>query len=176
MWPFNHTRPSALSMTCNPPSAAMTAHVFLTRSFYVLIYTYRYTCTKCSTWNIVRTIKPRLTLFFDRLDVQAPPEIPAGNRAIRSPRLSDLRHHSGLRPLALPVVPLDGRLHAIIANRQNIRMPQGEHQEHVRRPDANPFDLSKMRDNFFFRQFGQAPELQEASRNLFGEVAQIRRL
>jgi hypothetical protein len=36
-------------------------------------------------------------------------------------------------------------------NRQNIRMPQREHQEHARRPDANAFDLGQMLDRFFFR-------------------------
>src|ERR1039458_1324577 len=167
MWPFNHTRPSALSMTCNPPSATMTRTYFLHGHI-----TYLYVRTNIPAQNVPRGTlyvqssvtqnlgESRLELFLDRLDVQTLPKIPAGNRAIRSPRLSDLRHHSGLRPLALPVVPLDGRLHAIIANRQNIRMPQGEHQEHVRRPDANAFELSKMRDNFFFRQFRQALELQ----------------
>src|ERR1039458_6179478 len=118
----------------------------------------------CSTWNIVRTItrhaKSRLRSFFDRLNVQTPPKIPASNRAIRRPSLSNLLHHGRLRPLTFLVVLLDRSLHAIIANRQNIRTPQGEHQEHVRGPDANPFNLSKMRDHFFFRQFRKALELQ----------------
>src|SRR5208283_5183517 len=64
--------------------------------------------------------------------------------------ISKLLHHSGLRPLAFLVMLLDSSLHAVIADRQNIRMPQGEHQEHVRRPDADAFDLSKMRNHFLF--------------------------
>src|ERR1035441_1168047 len=135
----------------------------LTFAFYTpRLSSYVRTHLSCSTWNIVRTItrhaKSRLRSFFDRLSVHTPPKIPARNRAIRSPRFRDLKHHIRLRPLAFLVVLLDGSLHAVIANRQNIRTPQREHQEHVRRPDANPFNLSKMRDHFFFRQFRQASE------------------
>src|SRR5271166_1793073 len=83
-------------------------------------------------------------LFFYRLYVQALPQIPACNRAIRSPGLCDFLHHGRLGPLAFLVMLLDGSLHAVIANRQNIRTPQGEHQKHVRRPDADAFDLSEM--------------------------------
>jgi len=52
---FNHTRPPALSKTCNPAQRDLTACVFLTRSLYVRICTHNYTSTKCSTRNIVRT-------------------------------------------------------------------------------------------------------------------------
>ena len=44
------------------------------------------------------------------------------------------------------------------------------------RPDAHALDLGEMRDHFFFRQFRQALELQQASRGLLGEITQIRRL
>ena len=81
-------------------------------------------------------------LFFYCLDIQTSPQIPAGNRAIRGPWFRDFLHHGGLGPLTLLVVLLDGSLHAVIADRKNVRMPQGEHQKHVSGPDANAFDLS----------------------------------
>src|ERR1035438_5674155 len=93
-------------------------------------------------------VKPRLyALFFDRLDIQTFPKIPASNRAIRSPRFRDFQHHRRFRPLTFFVMLLDGSLHAVIANGQNIRTPQGEHQEHVRRPNADALDLGEMRDD-----------------------------
>jgi len=73
-------------------------------------------------------------------------------------------------------VLLDGSLHAVIASGQNIWTSQREHQEHVRRPDADALDLGQMRDHFFFRQFRHTLELQQAGLRLLGEIAQIRRL
>src|SRR5208282_1096957 len=109
-----------------------------------------YTCVYAIIARPVDSCKARESRFFYRLNIQTPPQIPASNRAIRSPGFSNLLHHSGLRPLAFLVMLLDSSLHAVIADRQNIRMPQGEHQEHVRRPDADAFDLSKMRNHFLF--------------------------
>src|ERR1039458_6130637 len=153
----------------------------LTFAFYTpRLSSYVRTHLSCSTWNIVRTItrhaKSRLRSFFDRLSVHTPPKIPARNRALRSPRFRDLKDHIRLRPLTFLVVLLDGSLHAVIADRQNIRTPQGEHQEHVRRPDADALDLGEMRYHFFFRHFRHALELQQAGCSFLGEVAQIRRL
>src|ERR1039457_4099150 len=90
-----------------------------------------------------KPLKTRLSiLFFYRLDIQTSPQIPAGNRAIGSPRFCDLLHHGGLGPLTFLVMLLNGSLHAVIADRKNVRTPQGEHQKHVSGPDANAFDLS----------------------------------
>ena len=50
----------------------------------------------------------RLRLFFHRLNIQTPPQIPAGDRAIGRPGFRDLLHHGGLRLLAFLVVLLDG--------------------------------------------------------------------
>src|ERR1039458_8981049 len=111
MWPFNHTRPSALSMTCNPPSATMTRTYFLHGHI-----TYLYVRTNIPAQNVPRgtlyvqssvTQNPgesRPRLFFDRLNIQALPQIPASNRAIRSPRFRDLQHRRRLGPLAFLVV------------------------------------------------------------------------
>src|SRR5260221_10604140 len=116
------------------------------------------------------------SLSLHRLDIQTPPQIPARNRAIRYPRFRDLLHHRGLRPLTFLVVLLDGGLYAVIAGRQNIRTPQCEHQEHVRRPDAYAFDLGEMRAHFFFRGAGHALELQQPSFGLLAAIDEIHSL
>src|ERR1017187_4142385 len=141
---------------CKKPREPLTFAFYTPHLSSVCTYTFAMFHVEHCTYNQA----PRLRSFFDRLNVQTPPKIPARNRAIRSPRFRDLKHHIRLRPLTFLVMLLDGSLHAVIADRQNIRTPQREHQEHVRRPDANPFNLSKMRDHFFFRQFRQALELQ----------------
>ena len=120
-----------------------------------------------------RYLAARDRLFLDRLDLQASPQIPAGDRPIRSPGFGDLLHHHRLRPLAFLVVLLDGRLHSVIANRQNIRMPQGKHQEHVGGPDADALDLSEMRNDFVFGHTRHALKLQQPSLGFFGEVPQV---
>jgi len=120
-----------------------------------------------------RYLAARDRLFLDRLDLQASPQIPAGDRPIGSPGFGDLQHHHRLRPLAFLVVLLDGRLHSVIANRQNIRMPQGKHQEHVGGPDADALDLSEMRNDFVFGHTRHALKLQQPSLGFFGEVPQV---
>src|SRR6266851_6827431 len=83
-------------------------------------------------------------LFFHRLHIQTLPQIPAGDRAIGRPRFRNLLHYRGLGPLTFLVVLLDGSLHAVVAGREDIRTTQREHQEHVRRPDADALDLGEI--------------------------------
>ena len=69
----------------------------------------------------------------------------------------------------------DGGLHAVIAGGQNVGMAQGEHEEHVRGPDADAFDLGEVGDDFFFRHLSHALELQHSGSGLLGKIAEIGR-
>src|ERR1700681_5045232 len=60
-------------------------------------------------------------------DVQASPQIPARDGAVRCPGFRDLSHNVWLRPFALFVMLLDRRLNAVVSGRQNIRTLQREH-------------------------------------------------
>src|SRR5450755_2650837 len=77
-------------------------------------------------------------------DIETAPKIPAGNAAIRLPAFGDLFHLRGLGQFPLVVVLSNGSLHAIVAGRQNIGPAQRKHEEHMRRPDADAFDLREM--------------------------------
>src|SRR5260370_17945400 len=68
---------------------------------------------------------------------------------------------------------LDGSLHAVIANWQNIGTPQGKYQEHVRRPDADALDLGEMRDDVVFGHVGHALKLKQPSLGFLGEITQV---
>src|SRR5262249_32018908 len=79
-------------------------------------------------------------------DVHALPEIPAGDGAVGFPGAGDFFHDGWVGELALAVVLLDGGLHAIVAGGKDVWTAQGEHQEHVRGPDADTFHLREVLD------------------------------
>src|SRR4029077_4363075 len=82
------------------------------------------------------------------LNVQTPPHIPAGDAAVRLPGSGDLFHIFGLRQLPFSVMLLQSHLYAIVASGQDVWASQREHQEHVRRPHSDSFDLRQMLNHF----------------------------
>ena len=109
-----------------------------------------------------------------RLYVQTPPQIPAGDAAIRLPAFCDLFHLQGLRHLALFVVLLNRHLDSEIAGGQDVWPPQGEHQKHVRGPNADAFDLRQVFDDLLVGHVCQPSEVQFATNRALCHVTQIR--
>ncbi len=72
-----------------------------------------------------------------RFDVQTSPQIPASDAAIGLPCFRDLFHMPRLGQFAFVVVLLNRHPHGEIARRQDVWPFQGEHQEHMRRPNAH---------------------------------------
>lgn len=116
------------------------------------------------------------TVALHRLHIQTLPQIPASDGPVRHPRFGDLVHHFGLRPLSFLVVFFHRGLHAIIARGQYVRTAEGEHQEHVRSPNANALDLRQVGNDLVFCHFRHALEFQKAGLRLLREVAQVGRL
>src|ERR1043166_7449038 len=83
--------------------------------------------------------------------LQRPPQIPAGDGAVRAPLRADLLHVFRQRTLALPIGALDGVLDAEVELREDVASAQPEHQEHLRRPAADAFDLHQMLDQILVR-------------------------
>ena len=119
----------------------------------------------------------RTTAVFDSVGVvfETAPQIPARHRAVRTPGFADLRIRSGVGLLAQPVEPLDGVDDAEIVDRQHVGPPQPEHQEHLRRPAAEPLHLDDRVDHLVVGHRGERSSGQLAARDLRGEVAQVGR-
>src|SRR5215472_1312323 len=94
---------------------------------------------------------PSADIALERLDIQTPPQVPAGNAAIRRPRSGNFLHIFRLGQLALPVMLLHRHLHPVIAGREHIRAPQREHEKHMRGPHADALHLRQMPDDFLIR-------------------------
>src|SRR5450631_1232847 len=113
---------------------------------------------------------PPCPLWLRSLDIETSPHIPASHAAIRFPCPRDLLHILRFGQLALFVVFADGHLHAIIASGKHIRTLQGEHQEHVRRPDSDALHLRQMLDHLFVCQFMQSRKIEQSTRRLRRQV------
>ena len=68
-----------------------------------------------------------------------------------------------------------GYAHAEVAGGQDVRAPERKHQEHLRGPDTNAFDLGEVRDDFGIGQFLEAGEIQIAGGGFGGEIFQVGR-
>src|SRR4030095_2367537 len=73
--------------------------------------------------------------------LEASPQVPAGDGAIRPPGFGDLADAIGLRTLAQAVQPLDRRHDTQVVDRHHVGAMQPEHQEHLGRPPAEALDL-----------------------------------
>ena len=69
-----------------------------------------------------------------------------------------------------------GHLDAVIAGGQDIGTAEGEHEEHVRGPNAHTFDLGKVLNDLEVGQSGELFKFEEAGLGFCGEVAEIGRL
>src|SRR2546430_7791163 len=58
---------------------------------------------------------------------------------------------------------------------QDVRPPQREHEEHVRRPYTNTLDLRQVLDDVFVAHLGQAREIELAADGALGHVLEVRR-
>ena len=97
-----------------------------------------------------------------RLVVEASPEIPAGHRPVRLPRS---RQSVGSAPASAPCAAgtaSDRVDDAEIADRQDVRPMQPEHQEHLRRPAADPFHVRQRRDDLIVRRVVDRAEIEPA--------------
>src|SRR5579864_7553620 len=107
------------------------------------------------------SLSSRANLWLKRLDIRASPQIPAGHTAVGFPTFGDLLHDVRLGQFALAVMFLDRRLNPVIARGQDVLALQREHQEHLRRPHADAFDLRQVLDDLFIRQFRQFRKIQQ---------------
>ena len=82
----------------------------------------------------------------------------------------------GLRPLAQPIDPLDGRADAEVADRQNVGPLQPEHQEHLRGPPPESFDRNQPLDDVLVGQLIEFVELQPAVRDARAKISKVRQL
>ena len=82
-----------------------------------------------------------------------------------------MRAGVGLLPQA--VEPLDRRDDPEVADRQHVRPAQAEHQEHLRRPSAQPLHLDDRLDDRVVVELVQRGDRQLAALHLRREVAEI---
>src|SRR3954469_3751113 len=105
--------------------------------------------------------------------VQAAPEVEAGASAIRAPRLRDRLHLRGLGGRLEPVRPHDRVAHPEVTRGQDIGPVEGEHEEHVGGPLADPLDGGQLADDLLVGQLREAVELELALEDVLGQGAQV---
>src|SRR5215216_5683460 len=91
----------------------------------------------CAHLHVHRPVTGRRT----SLVIEAAPQVPRGDRAIRPPGFANLADPIPGRPLAQAVHVLYRSHDPQIVNREHVRTMKPEHQEHFRRPAADAPDL-----------------------------------
>src|SRR3954471_22092140 len=104
---------------------------------------------------------------------QAGPQVPTGDRSIRTPLLSKFRQPLRRRNFPHAVRPLDRLDDPQVADREHVRPVQSEHQEHLRGPASDPFDAGQCGDDGVVWHFIQRIERQLTSRNASLEIPEI---
>src|SRR5678816_809097 len=102
-----------------------------------------------------------------------PPAIPTGYGGKRTPRLGDLVARNFVGQLVELVKVSQGGADAQIGVRENVQATQGENQEHLRRPNANPIHLDELLDHFVIAQSMELSEPHLAGLYFARQVQQI---
>ena len=105
--------------------------------------------------------------------LEGPPEVPTRDGAVRAPFRAELANVFRCRPLSLPIRALDGVLNAEVQFGQYVAPVQTEHQEHLRGPSANAFDLNKVCDEIVVVHTIDGVERQCALRHFRREIAHV---
>src|SRR5579885_1147594 len=79
----------------------------------------------------VRRGPARLGIRTDQFQPHALPQVPDCDRAIGTPALAEISQLAGLRRMLEAVDAMDRVAHAEIVDRENVRAPEVEHQEHL---------------------------------------------
>src|SRR3954463_4504220 len=107
---------------------------------------------------------------------QAGPQVPTGDRSIRTPLLSKFRQPLRRRNFPHAVRPLDGLDDAEVADREHVRPVQSEHQEHLRGPASDPFDTGQCGDDSVVGHVIERIERQFTARDASLEIPEVRNL
>ena len=101
------------------------------------------------------------------------PQIPTGDGAVRTPFRADPPNILGRRSLSLSISALDGVLDSKIQFGQDVTTLQTKHQEHLRRPAADAFDLNKVCDEIVVVHTINGVERQCALRHFGRKIAHV---
>lgn len=105
--------------------------------------------------------------------VERAPEIPARNRAVRAPLRADLAHVFRRWSLPLPVRAANRVLNPQVELRENVAAAEAKHQEHLRRPAANAFDLHEVLDEIVVVHLVHRIEWQRAAHDFGRKIPQV---
>ncbi len=107
------------------------------------------------------------------VDLQASPTIPASERGVRSPRLSDLFTCGPVWLFVKTIQGFDGVADSQVAMGEDIQSSQTEDQKHMCRPVSDSFDLGQLFDDLLI-SFGMHPAgLDSAVQKMLLEVAEV---
>src|SRR5579872_6066604 len=105
--------------------------------------------------------------------IQAAPEIPGGDRAIRMPAFGELLDLLRLGKLTQPIGFFDRRADAEVSRRQNVGTAQSEDQKHVGSPNADAFNAREVFDDIVIGHVHKPTEVELARERPFREVADV---
>src|SRR5512132_4701470 len=89
-------------------------------------------CSKAR--KVVFMARGILNLVFDRHRIEAAPQLPRRNRAVRRPGRAELAHARERNLAPLEIVQAQCLLQAEVVERKHVGAQQVEHQEHLRGP------------------------------------------
>src|SRR5579872_2784583 len=130
-----------------------------TRIFRSVIEIIKSQPTPATQRNLNRPGSPFVRVL-QRLDVEASPQVPARDTAVRRPGLCDFFHDMRLGKFAFHIVLADRSLHAIVPRWKYIGSAQRKHQKHVRRPDSDALHLRQMLDDLFIGHVRQPRKVE----------------
>src|SRR3954454_14871153 len=108
--------------------------------------------------------------------VKSLPQVERRQRAVWPPRFGYLLHFRRLRQFLQPVVDLHRLANAEVADRQDVRSPEVEHQEHVDGQAAKALDGRERLRDLRVRQLGEIVDRKLAVHDVLREIAQVRGL
>ncbi len=92
---------------------------------------------------------------------------------MRTPFRADGADLFWTRSFALPIRAADRVLDSEVELRQNVASSETEHQEHLRRPATNSFDLDEVSDELVIVHCVHGVQWKRAGRDFSREVAQV---